>query len=87
MPESSSNPNPNRNRRLTSSDLQDLADILAMQMHAWLGSRVYRLQRSDILELAEAYIDDLTPEDQKAVAWLIWHLFQDAHEIEMGRYR
>jgi hypothetical protein len=73
--------------RLTAGELHDLADILAMQVHSWLGPRVYRLHRSDILELVEAYIDDLTPEDQKAVVWIIWHLFQDAHDIEMGRYR
>lgn len=69
--------------RLPERDLQDLADELAIQMHSRLGSRVYMLQRTDVAELIAPYIDDLATEDQRAAVWLVWHLFQDALDMEM----
>jgi hypothetical protein len=69
-------------RRLSNRDLRELADALAFQLHSLLGDRVFRLQRGDVAELIEPYIDDLeSREDRKALTWLIWHLFQDAHDI------
>ncbi len=70
-------------RRLPERMLLELADALAMQLHERLGTRVYMLQRSDIVELVAPFIDDLTVEDQRSVAWIVWHLFQDAFELEM----
>ena len=70
------------NDRLSDSDIQELADALAIQLHRRLGSRVYRLHRTDVAELIAPHIDDLIPEDQNAVAWMVWHLFQDALDIE-----
>mgnify|MGYP005843431703 CR=1 FL=1 len=70
-------------RRLPERMLLELADTLALQIHERLGTRVYMLQRSDIVELVAPFIDDLTIEDQRSVAWIVWHLFQDALELEM----
>jgi len=69
------------------SDLHELADALAIQLHAWMGRRVLRLQRSDIAELVAPYVDDLMPDDQQAVYWMIWHLFQDARDMAIESYR
>jgi hypothetical protein len=60
----------------------DLADALALQIHESLGSRVYLLPRTDVAELIRTYVDDLSPEDQHDISWIIWHLFQDAREME-----
>ena len=68
---------------LSERDLHELADLLALQLHERLGSRVYLLQRGDITELITSYIDDLAPTDRQAIPWMIWHLFQDALEIEL----
>ncbi len=70
-------------RRLPERMLLELADTLALQIHECLGTRVYMLQRSDVVELVAPFIDDLTVEDQRSVAWIVWHLFQDALELEM----
>ncbi|NJO08214.1 MAG: hypothetical protein HC876_23410 [Chloroflexaceae bacterium] len=70
-------------KRLAQHELYELADILAIQIHAWLGKRALRLHRIDIAELVAPYIDDLTTDDQKAIHWMIWHLFQDARDIAM----
>jgi hypothetical protein len=70
-------------RRLPERDMHDLADTLAMQLHELLGERVYMLSRQDIVELIEPYIDDLTPSDQRDLSWMVWHLFQDAREMEL----
>jgi hypothetical protein len=69
-------------RRLPERDMLDLADALALQIHESLGSRVYLLPRSDVAELIRAYVDDLGAEDQHDISWIIWHLFQDAREME-----
>lgn len=71
-------------RHLPERDMYDLADVLALQLHELLGPRVYMLPRADVLELISSYIDDLTPQDQHDLSWMIWHLFQDAHEEELG---
>lgn len=69
-------------RRLPERDILDLGDALALQIHETLGPRVYMLPRSDVFELIGPYVDDLAVEDQRAVSWVVWHLFQDAHELE-----
>lgn len=68
--------------RLPERDMLDLADALALQIHESLGSRVYLLPRTDVVELIRAYVSDLSAEDQHDISWMIWHLFQDAREIE-----
>jgi hypothetical protein len=69
--------------RLSDHELYELSDMLAIQLHGWLGHRVYKLSRNDIAELIESFVDDLHPRDQRDVAWVIWHLFQDAMEMHM----
>ncbi len=73
------------NARLPERDLYDLADALALQLHNSFGPRVYLLQRSDVAELVAEYISDLHIADQRSVPWIIWHLFQDAFEIDSVR--
>jgi hypothetical protein len=68
--------------RLPERDMLDLADALALQIHESLGPRVYMLPRTDVAELIRAYVTDLGPEDQHDISWIIWHLFQDARELE-----
>lgn len=70
-------------RRLPERDMLDLADVLALQIHQMLGSRVYRLPRTDVLSLITPYVDDLADQDQQDLSWMIWHLFQDAREMEL----
>lgn len=72
--------------RLPERDLYDLADALAIQLHDLLGPRVYMLPRPDIAELLMPYVDDIAPEDQRDLVWLVWHLFQDAREMEEEDY-
>ncbi len=72
---------------LPERDLQELADTLALQIHDSLGARVYQLPRSDVAELIAPYIDDLALVDQRSLSWMVWHLFQDAMEMEMGDER
>jgi hypothetical protein len=67
--------------RLTDYDLRELADALAVQLHNLLGRHVFALTRSDIAELLQPYIEDLASDDQKALPWIVWHLFQEAREI------
>ncbi len=69
-------------RRLPERDMLDLADTLALQLHESLGDRVYLLPRLDVAELIRDYVDDLCAEDQHDLSWMVWHLFQDAREIE-----
>ncbi len=75
-----------RQHHLSEGELSELADTLAIQIHALLGQRVYRLTRSDVVDLIASYVDDLRPADQSDVAWLVWHLFQDAREMHMGAH-
>jgi hypothetical protein len=70
-------------KQLPERMLFELADLLALQLHERLGARVYMLPRSDVTELIMPFIDDLTFEDQRTVSWMIWHLFQDALELEL----
>lgn len=70
-------------RRLPERDMYDLADALAIQLHETIGPRVYRLPRHDIAELILPYVDDLTSADQSDLAWIVWHLFQDARDMEV----
>ncbi len=67
--------------RLAYHDLYDLADALAVQLHNKLGPHVFQLHRGDVAELIDPYVCDLEAEDQKALSWLVWHLFQDAHQM------
>lgn len=69
-------------RRLPERDMIDLADVLALQIHESLGARVYRLPRTDVLSLIAPFVDDLAAEDQQDISWMVWHLFQDARELE-----
>lgn len=69
-------------RRLPERDMLDLADVLAVQVHQTLGPRVYMLGRGDVAELIRPYIDDLAADDQHDLAWMVWHLFQDACDME-----
>lgn len=62
--------------------MHDLADMLALQIHDTMGDRVFMLPRTDVAELIHAYVDDLADDDQRAISWMVWHLFQDAREIE-----
>ncbi|MBP1465841.1 hypothetical protein EYB53_009005 [Candidatus Chloroploca sp. M-50] len=71
-------------RHLPERDMLDLADILALQIHESLGPRVYLLPRSDVLELIAPYVDDLSPDDQHALSWVVWHLFQSAREFDLA---
>lgn len=70
---------------LPERDLLELADALAIQLHDRLGARVYLLQRNDVAELVAPYIADLVADDQRIVPWVVWHLFQDAYEMEQER--
>ena len=69
-------------RRLPERDMIDLADALALQIHQTLGPRVYMLPRTDVMSLIEPYIDDIAPQDQQDLSWIVWHLFQDAREMD-----
>lgn len=71
-------------KSLSERDLRELADALALRLHDRMGDRVYMLTRGDVVELVTPYIDDLSTEDQRAVPWLVWHLFQDALEAELN---
>ncbi|RRR68983.1 MAG: hypothetical protein EI684_16730 [Candidatus Viridilinea halotolerans] len=70
------------NGRLPERDMIDLADLLALQIHTSLGPRVYLLPRSDVLTLILPYIEDLNEADQQDLSWMVWHLFQDAREMD-----
>lgn len=69
---------------LTDNDLCELADALAVMVHNLLGTHVFLLQRADIRELIEPYICDLEREDQQALVWMVWHLFQEARDIALS---
>lgn len=69
---------------LSERDMRELADLLALRLHDRLGERVYMLNRRDVAELVAPYITDLSRDDQRAMHWLVWHLFQDALDLELG---
>jgi hypothetical protein len=68
-------------------ELQELADLLASQLYGRLERKVYGLSRQDVAELIAAYVQDLTEDDKRSIAWLVWDLFQEGLKIEMGRQR
>lgn len=72
---------------LPETDLGELADLLAAQLYSSLERKVYGLSRQDVGELVQQYIEDLTPDDQRSVVWLIWDLFQEGLRLEMEQRR
>jgi len=68
-------------------DIRELADLLATQLYSRLERKVYGLSKQDVAELVGPYIEDLTVEDQRSVAWLVWDLFQEGLKIEMRNRR
>jgi hypothetical protein len=70
-------------KALPERDLFELSDGLALQVYQRLGQRAFRLSRRDITELIGPYTHDLVPDDQRAVAWLVWDLLQEGAEIEL----
>ena len=72
---------------LPETDIRDLADLLATQLYGRLERKVYGLSKQDVAELVQVYVQDLAADDQRAVAWLVWDLFQEGLKIEMARRR
>ncbi len=72
---------------LPENDIRDLADLLAMQLYGSMERKVYSLSRQDVAELISSHIDDLSPDDQRSVTWLVWDLFQEGLKIEMQHRR
>ena len=68
-------------------EIRELSDLLASQLYSKLERKVYGLSKMDVAELVAPYIEDLTPEDRKSVAWLVWDLFQEGLKIEMEQRR
>lgn len=68
-------------------EIRELADLLATQLYDKMERKVYGLSKQDVSELVAPYIEDLMPEDQRSVAWLVWDLFQEGLKIEMERRR
>lgn len=72
---------------LPEHDLRELSDLLASQLYSHMDRKVYGLSKQDVAELVQPYVEDLAPEDQRSVAWLVWDLFQEGLKIEMQRRR
>ena len=72
---------------LPEEDLRDLADLLAAQLYSSMDRKVYSLSRQDVAELIASFVEDLSPDDQRSIAWLIWDLFQEGLKIEMEQRR
>jgi hypothetical protein len=68
-------------------EIRELADLLATQLYGKLERKVYGLSKQDVSELVAPYVEDLTTDDQRSVAWLVWDLFQEGLKIEMERRR
>lgn len=68
-------------------EIRELADLLATQLYGKLERKVYGLSKQDVNELVAPYVEDLTPDDQRAVTWLVWDLFQEGLKIEMQNRR
>jgi hypothetical protein len=71
-------------KTLPEKDLEELCDLLAIELYHRMGPKVYLLGRNDIRELVQSYVEDLSADDQEAVPWLIWDLFQEGMELEFG---
>lgn len=69
---------------LPDHDLHELADELAIRLSEALEHRVFALARADIATLIAPYVNDLEPDDQDTLSWLIWDLFQEAACILAG---
>jgi hypothetical protein len=72
---------------LPEHDIRDLADLLAAQLYSRMERKVYSLSRQDVADLIAPYINDLSQDDQRSVAWLVWDLFQEGLKIEMEQRR
>ncbi len=72
---------------LPERDIRELADLLAAQLYGTMERKVYGLSRQDVAELITPYVEDLSPEDQRSVGWLVWDLFQEGLKIEMRNRR
>ncbi len=72
---------------LPEHDIRDLADLLAAQLYSRMERKVYSLSRQDVADLIAPYINDLSEDDQRSVAWLVWDLFQEGLKIEMEQRR
>ena len=66
---------------LSMADLYELADLLCIDLHTTLGSTVFVLNVQDVQELIQPKIADCTKDDQEALCWYCWHLFQEAMEF------
>ena len=72
---------------LPEADIRELSDLLAAQLYGRMDRKVYSLSRQDVAELIVPYVEDLSPDDQRSIAWLIWDLFQEGLKIEMQQRR
>ncbi len=72
---------------LPENDIRELADLLAAQLYSRMERKVYSLSRQDVAELVAPYVEDLSQDDQRSVAWLVWDLFQEGLKIEMEQRR
>jgi hypothetical protein len=68
---------------LPEADIRELSDLLAAQLYGRMDRKVYSLSRQDVADLIAPYVEDLNADDQRAIAWLIWDLFQEGLKIEM----
>jgi len=69
---------------LSERDLQELADLLTCRLYTKFGHRAYAMARQDVAELIAPYIDDLVPQDQQALAWMVWGLLQEGMDLEFN---
>lgn len=72
---------------LPESEIRELADLLAAQLYGKMDRKVYSLSRQDVAELVAPYVEDLSVDDQRSIAWLIWDLFQEGLKLEMEQRR
>ncbi len=72
---------------LPEDDIRELADLLAVQLYGRMDRKVYSLNRQDVVDLIAPYVEDLSPDDQHSIAWLVWDLFQEGLKIEMQQRR
>ena len=67
---------------LSERELYEFTDLLAMRIYHHMGRRCYMLSRQDIVELIRPYVSDLSPDDRRALSWLVWNLLQEGAELE-----